>query len=196
MKQLLARSNLRALCVVALSAILAGGCAQVPPPAVSSAATAEEGKPSLPKIAEAFRFVLLSGTKDCSNAGSTCTVDVKMSKLTRGTDTYCLAEAPAEIVFSRTQPGNPTKTIVWRLVPKDASFNLTVEFQEHFGILVLKNDKGQIDSGRRTQKTEYEVKNKHKETGTSVYLPIILQIGGPGEEPKMCAAADPKIVNN
>jgi hypothetical protein len=40
------------------------------------------------------------------------------------------------------------------------------------------------------------MKNEHKKTGTSVYLPIILQMGAPGEDPKMCAAADPKIVNN
>ena len=116
-------------------------------------------------------------------------------------DGHCLAEVPEKIVFNQTGPGNPSKIIVWKLEPKDSSFDLTVEFQEDFGILVLKNDKSQIakggwgNGGGGTQRTEYHMKNEHRKTGTSVYLPIVMQIGALGEEPKMCAAADPKIIN-
>jgi hypothetical protein len=191
-----------AVSMLASSFLWAGGCAQSPPPAARSSAAADGSKPTLPKIADAFRLTLLSGTKDCTNAGVSCPVEVKMSKIVDSTGTYCVAEVPAEIKFGGTDRNNPPKLIVWTLVPKDATFDLTVEFQEDFGVLMLKNDKGQIDKGGwgdgsgGTQKNQYHMKNKHKETSTSLYLPIILQIGAPGEAPKMCAAADPKIVNN
>lgn len=191
------RARRRVAWMLVLATLGVGGCAQSPPAAMK----ADSVKPSLPKILEAYRFLLLSETKVCSSVSSSCTVEVKMSKLVDGTDTYCLAEVPEKIVFPQTRQGNQTKTIVWKLVPKDSSFNLAVEFQEDFGILVLKNDKSQIvkggwgNGGGGTQRTEYHMKNEHKKTGSSVYLPIVLQMGAPGEDPKMCAAADPKIIN-
>lgn len=197
--KLILRSMSRAVGMVAVPLLFAAGCAHSPPPAAVDDTTTETGKPTLPKISAQYRFILLSGEQKCPDTNGECNVKVQMSKLTDGTGTYCLAELPAKIEFSQTESGNSPKDIVWKLVPKDPSFDLTVEFQEQVGILLIKNDKSQIVHGgwgNGSERIEYHMKNEHKKKGTSTYLPIIMQIGALGTEPKMCAAADPKIVNN
>jgi hypothetical protein len=69
------------------------------------------------------------------------------------------------------------------------------EFHDSNGILPIANGKKQLEPGNhRTSPTVYEAKNKHKQADVMTYVPITYwTVNG---LPELCAAADPKIVNN
>ena len=108
---------------------------------------------------------------------------------------YCIATVPDSLDFTNTGPGNQPKTIIWTLSTGNL-LGRTVEFHDDFGILKVDDGKKQfVADPHRTSPTVFEATNKHKLKGTSTYVPVIIFRTVEGI-PELCAAGDPKIVNN
>lgn len=143
----------------------------------------------LAKLFEAYGVVLFSGPLDCPGD---CPVTITMATATVSGHTYCVAQLPESLKFSGTAPGNPPKTITWTLNTSTLGGN-SLSFHDPNGILVLTNPSGQIAGAKWKSATSFEAKNVHKVKITATYVPIILwDVGGAQE---LCAAGDPKIVN-
>ena len=103
-------------------------------------------------------------------------------------------------------PSRMKPKIVWTLNVVDENFKDKFEFEEQFGILILKADGGdkQIDfnkshghgdgSGANPDKKRFHLHNKNLIVSKITYFPIVLYTGGPTAV--MCQAVDPIIQND
>ena len=108
---------------------------------------------------------------------------------------YCIAAMPESLLFRGTATGNQPKTIRWTLSTGNLGGRI-VEFHNDNGILKVDDGKSQfVPDPHRTSPTVFEATNKHKQKGSATYLPVIIFRTTNGE-PELCAAGDPKIVNN
>jgi len=126
-----------------------------------------------------------------------CLIDVTVTrKPVQGVDS-CVVQLTGEINI-----GKGKRTIAWRLVPTTIG-DATYEFQEDYGILVIANkkkqavqtSKGKDDATPAPGHFHLNHPNKSKGKGEIAYLPIVLQTTPDGTV-TMCAAVDPKIVND
>jgi hypothetical protein len=190
---------MRARTVAVLTMALSLAAFNTPQPA--HAAEPSKGAPAIAqidtavvaKLFEAFGVVALSGTQDCTNMDP-CTVTITMFRITYSGKDYCAAQLLQELDYHSTASGNTDKTIIFKL-DNSGLGGAAAEFHDGNGILPIANLKNQLNpDNRRTSKTEYHAKNKHKQTDTMTYVPIVYwTVNG---LPELCAAADPKIVNN
>ena len=89
----------------------------------------------------------------------------------------------------------PTKTIAWNLTPPNLA-GVQFSFQDKNGILVIEDPNTQLQPGNiGASNAQFVVKNKRKKTNDAIYLPIIVQTETATGVVTLCAASDPKIVN-
>lgn len=172
------------------------------------AALAASDQLSAARIAGQFRDIALrAGVGQCVSRlelppafGRRCyvTVDVTPYTGSNGTE-YCVAKLPESIEFSDR---NVRKVIVFELNPATVG-NVRYEFHEDAGILLFTNALGDVTKGGHGNgtglfnKAQYHVRNLHTQKADAFYLPVILKYDGSSSQPvSVCAAVDPKIVNN
>lgn len=142
---------------------------------------------------EAYQTLFFTGTSQ--PCGSSCSVLITLKTTNVDDKDYCIATVPDSLDFTNTGPGNQPKTITWTLSTGNL-LGRTVEFHDDFGILKVDDGKKQfVADPHRTSPTVFEATNKHKLKGTSTYVPVIIFRTVEGI-PELCAAGDPKIVNN
>jgi hypothetical protein len=107
----------------------------------------------------------------------------------------CLARVSSEVKVKIRSGNPPLKKIAWNLTPP-ASTGVEYSFQPKHGILVVDGPNGQLNPGSiGASKAQFVIKNKRNSKGEWVYLPIILQTETATGIQTLCAASDPKIVN-
>jgi hypothetical protein len=116
---------------------------------------------------------------------------------------YCVVRLPTEVKYKGSGPGSRPGKFVWTLMPNvigSASF----EFQEKSGILIVNENNGHgqfhdgaIGDGSSTvNRYQFHLPNRRQVMGSKVsYYPIVLMTQT-GKEPLMCAAIDPRIMND
>ena len=126
---------------------------------------------------------------------SSCAVLITLTTTKVDGKDYCIATVPDSLEFANTASGNAPKTITWSLSTGNLAGRI-VEFHADYGILKVDDGKTQfVPDPHRTGPTVFEGTNKHKLKGTATYVPVILFRTVEGI-PELCAAGDPKIVNN
>lgn len=142
---------------------------------------------------EIYRTLFFTGTKqDCS---TTCSVQITLKTTNVDGKDFCIATMPEELTFASTGPGNSPKVITWTL-STSTLLGRTVEFHNDHGILKVDDGKQQIvPDPHRTSPMVFEGTNKHKLKGSFTYVPVVLFRTAQGV-PELCAAGDPKIVND
>ena len=131
----------------------------------------------------------------CADNDSQCDVPVNMTVGTVGGVSVCLATVPEKIMVTVRSGFPPAKTIAWNLTPPNSG-SMEFSFQPKNGILVLDNPHGQVNSGSiGTSNAQFIVKDKRNRQADAIYLPIILQTDTATGIVTLCAASDPKIVN-
>jgi hypothetical protein len=181
------KRSTRGLVVCLFAAMTQGALAQS-----TKAAAAPTKPPSRTFTASVF----MGPAVDCAADSSTCNVAITMSQGVVNGVNLCLARLPGEIRVAGTGTNATVKAIAWTLEPA-AMTGVTFSFQAKHGILVLADVNGQLQPGAiGTSPAQFVVKNKRKKRGDSTYLPIILQTDTATGLVTLCAAADPKIVNN
>ena len=116
---------------------------------------------------------------------------------------YCVAEAPNVKGPKLPKQGNADniKFIVWHLDKNDED-NRLLSFHASAGIVITTDDKekfvvdnsgGHGDANGNGGKSVYHLKVKRNIEARPGYLPIVMW--GEGEEAELCAAPDPKIIN-
>lgn len=183
-----------------ISVVWASGAAaqQKPPPRAAIGARTSDISPERLKelfIAYQQAYEKLFFTGKAQECSSSCTVLITLKATTVDGKDYCIATVPDSLEFGGTSSGNQPKTITWTLSTGNL-LGRTVEFHDDYGILKVDDGKKQIvPDPHRTSPTVFEGTNKHKLKGTSTYVPVIIFRTVDGI-PELCAAGDPKIVNN
>lgn len=149
------------------------------------------------------RMVPMLAPIDCkpdATLGADCVVPIEIKSEMVGGVEVCVANLSSQLTIRGASTTSNPKVIVWRLQlpPYDgASF----AFQETYGILIVKNGKGQLidptigaAGSTKPNPAFFHVTNQMQELAESIYLPIILQTRG--DVVTLCAAIDPKIVND
>ncbi len=164
-----------------------------------------------------LRTVLFTKAKQCVlQAGGVCVIEVPIILLKdpTGPEEYCVGLFPEEISITGTAPGNPVKTFVWSLIPpvspppnaKFTFFDDQAAVGKAPGIIVLKDSKKQLHGGMigdgtvtPADPTKYLLKNKHREKGKAVYIPVVVRTDDAGlatEKVSVCGTPDPRIAND
>lgn len=164
-----------------------------------------------------LRTVLFTKAKTCVlQPGGVCVIEVPIILLkdSSGPDEYCVGLFPEEVSITGTASGNPVKTFVWSLIPPvSPPPNATFTFFDDQaavgkapGIIVLKDAKKQLVGGMigdgttsPADPTKYLLKNKHREKGKAVYIPVVVRTddaGLPAEKVSVCGTPDPRIAND
>ena len=128
-----------------------------------------------------------------------CYVTIEVTPYTSNGFEYCLARLPERIEFNDS---DKKKLIVFELKPTVQGSG-PYRFDDQVGIRLFTNAGGAVvkgkfgngDNGSDTP-SQFHVKNSHGVRGEALYLPVILQVNSNDEPLSVCAAADPKIVNN
>lgn len=155
-------------------------------------ATKAQGKTPIRWAAHA---ILMGPPVECADDDSQCDVPVTMKQGTVDGLTVCLARVAAEIKVKKRGGFPPTKKIAWNLTPPNMS-GFEFSFQDKNGILVIEDPETQLQPGNiGASNAQFVVKNKRKKTNNAIYLPIIVQTETATGVVTLCAAADPKIVN-
>ena len=157
----------------------------------------------LPLIILGTRVVPMLAPIECKpdvTLGADCVVPITMTQEVVGGVEVCVANLSSELTMHGASSTSKTKVIVWSLNPPSLG-GASFAFQEKFGILVVDNGENQltdptIGTGdtKNPSPTYFHVTNQLQKLATSIYLPIILQTRG--KVVTLCAAIDPKIVND
>ena len=149
------------------------------------------------------RVVPMLGPIQCKpdvTLGADCVVPITMTHEMVGGVEVCVANLSSQLTIHGASPTSKEKVIVWGLNPTTLD-GASFAFQETYGILIVKNGNGQlidptIGAGGSTKPNPayFRVTNQLKLLAESIYLPIILQTRG--DVVTLCAAIDPKIVND
>ncbi|WP_284614711.1 hypothetical protein [Aquabacterium humicola] len=139
-----------------------------------------------------------------SGFASRCYVKIEVFPYTVGNSKYCLARLLDRIEFPVSE-SNKKKMMVFELVMAAPAVAVSYRFDKAHGIKVWGKPNSQITPLQRgngdpgnTNSAQFHVRNDGKKE-EAFYLPVILQhtVGGSDDEPEaVCAAADPKIINN
>jgi hypothetical protein len=142
------------------------------------------------------RHALLMGPPvSCAAGASRCDVPVTMSQGSVSGVSVCLARVADEIKVPGGDSGRPMD-IVWSL-DRPTLPGVELFFQAKHGILVVDNLNGQLRVvGHGSSPTQFIVKNLRNRKGDSIYLPVILQRDTATGVVSLCAASDPKVVND
>lgn len=129
----------------------------------------------------------------CST-GSDCPVDAEVVELfyADGSLASCVIKTP-EILVDIVS-GTRT-TIIWNL-QLPSSPKALYEFEATNGLLIIKDIHGAMTGGTTLSPTQ--LRKRHRHTGRNrevLYFPIVLQ-NPASPAPFLCAAGDPKIINN
>lgn len=186
----------RLVTAVMLSALLtvcASGAAAQQKPNPRANISPERLKELFTVYRKAYETLFFTGTSQpCS---SSCSVLITLTTTNVDGKDYCIATLPDSLVFDNTASGNAPKTITWTLSTGSLAGRI-VEFHADYGILKVDDGKAQfVPDPHRTSPTVFEGTNKHKLKGTATYVPVIIFRTAEGI-PELCAAGDPKIVNN
>jgi hypothetical protein len=158
-------------------------------------------------VSQAWAYA--SGTEVA--CGSPCVIKVEL-RATTDTDSppniYC-ASLTKNYKFTSSTTGNPSKKIVWELDKTQIPTTFpdgVFEFHETHGVLLIENPGRQIvprASGEESTPDNAEkfvAFNRHQKPGSAIYFPVVAfyrKVGGVVDRnnPELCAAADPKVVN-
>ena len=166
---------------------------------LAPAVLAQEAKTTKAEIKTPIRWAahtkLMGPAVECADNDSQCDVPVTMTQGTVDGVTVCLARVAAEIKVKKRSGSPPLKTIAWNLTPPNmAGFEFS--FQDKNGILVIEDPNTQLFPGNvGASHAQFVVKNKRKRANEAIYLPIIVQTETATGLVSLCAASDPKIVN-
>jgi hypothetical protein len=183
------------------------GCATPPQ---GAAPAARDNNVEVARIARDFRDIaLMSGVpSECKDrieinppgpphsGWRRCYVQVTITPYVSGGVEYCLAQV-GNVEFA-DRPKN--KLVVFEL--KAASGSGRYVFHDPDGILLFTNAGGKVTkggrgNGDRSSEASFFLKNTHGSRGEALFLPVILQVDRTTGDPlSVCAAADPKIINN
>jgi hypothetical protein len=141
-------------------------------------------------------------------AATICNVDIRVFAATGNGQAFCVAVAP-ELHFTVLSPTSSPAVITWTLKPEGTIDPAGLRFHETpHGLLLLNNPKGQLEKLERdsANPTKFRATNKrtdkHDKDQYAIYFPVIFyDPPGPDGKPDqqkrtLCAAADPKVVNN
>lgn len=160
---------------------------------------------------KAWRSILFTDPIDCTFDGDVCRIMIQLVELQDSSgNKFCVGLLPEEVKLKGTASSNPTKRIVWNIIPPsptvpDAEFFFYSE-NDH-GVTWLSNitssgGQNQLHTGRlgdgslgSPDRMKWVVKNRHRATGTAVYLPIVLQKDTTTGKIALCGTPDPRIVN-
>ena len=138
--------------------------------------------------------IFRSGKAVTCGTGTDCHIDAEVLEQfdSSGTLTSCIVKTP-EVTVRRVS-GNRTN-MFWNLViPSGAK--ATYEFDSRNGLLIISDQHGAMTGGTTISTTQ--VRKAHRHTGPRrevVYFPIVLQNLSTAS-PFLCAAGDPKIIND
>jgi hypothetical protein len=140
---------------------------------------------------------------ECVGTKTECNIDVEIIEVEDAQKVrYCVARIPESVTYRGAGPGADAGKFVWTLKPNVIG-SATFEFQDKFGVLIIDESKGngqfhdgQIGDGSGIAKNyQYHLKNKRKVKKSEVsYYPIVIKKDG--DVPSLCAAIDPRIINN
>ena len=120
----------------------------------------------------------------------TCTIDIDLLAATATNGkAYCVAAIPSLVIIDDADHKHEWD-IQWHLVHK--TYAGPVHFHANHGILVL--GPSQLKSPT-TGSQEFHFKHANSSGSKTFYVPIIIA-GNEQDDPGVCAAGDPKIVNN
>jgi hypothetical protein len=217
-----------------LSVLLLDGCAtEQPTPAARAMAepqkttAAARAMPMEPQklklVTTEFLNQLLDWTKfrealytdpidDCPIVDNVCTIDIQLITVSDVSGTYCVGLLPRYVRLTKTQSSNPTKRIVWNLLPPDppvANADFFFYDEDDHGITWLTNIQSSLPWQREfhtgrlgdggsgaTAKTKFSVMNRHRVKGDAVYVPIVLKRDTVKNEISLCGTPDPRMVND